>query len=370
MVLEYNLQFFAKDGPGGEKTEQPTSKKLDDARKDGQVAKSKEIANAASIMAMFILIRVYIGRLGTGLMGIFETIYMHMGEVSTQYEGNVPIISILFTLRQAMYRLLLLILPFFIVSFAVAFVSDVVQVKWRPTTKPLQPKFNKLNPINGFKRIFSLNSLVELIKSLAKLLLIGFMVYSYLKGQIDQIFLLYDMSINQAIGLLGEIVVDLGIRIAAVYVIIAALDYAYQKWKHIEDLKMTKQEVKDEYKNQEGDPQIKGKQRQRMREASMRRMMQELPQADVVITNPTHYAVAIRYRRDTEDAPVVIAKGADYLAQRIKETARENDIYIMEDKPLARMLYANVEIGQQIPPELYEAVANVLAFVYQMQGKI
>ena len=371
MILELNLQFFAKEGAGGEKTEEPTSKKLEDARKEGQVAKSKEIANAAGIMAMFIIIKVYIGTLGNNFLGLFENMYGQISGVIQEYDGNIPTASIVVFIRTAMIRTLLMLLPFLLVAFVVAFVCDVVQVKWQPTTKPLQPKFSKLNPINGFKRIFSMNSLMELLKSLLKLGLVGYVVYSYIKGVINDLFLLYDMTINQAIGLIGEIVVDLGIRIAAVYIVIAALDFAYQKWKFKEDMKMTKQEVKDEYKNQEGDPEIKGKQKQRMREASMRRMMQELPTADVVITNPTHYAVAIKYDRDSDaGAPIVIAKGADYLAQKIKEVAKDNDIYIKEDKPLARMLYATVEVGQMIPPELYEPIANLLAFVYQLKGKV
>ncbi len=162
----------------------------------------------------------------------------------------------------------------------------------------------------------------------------------------------------------------MGIRIAAVYMVVAYADYRYQKWKFRDDMKMTKQEVKDEYKNMEGDPQVKGKQKQRMREASMRRMMQQLPEADVVITNPTHYAVAIKYDPDKYDAPYVIAKGEDFLAQKIKDVAKENHIEIVENKPLARMLYANVEIGGLIPPELYQAVAEVLAFVYHLKGKV
>ena len=175
---------------------------------------------------------------------------------------------------------------------------------------------------------------------------------------------------NQAIGLIGEIAIDLGIRIAMVYMVIAFLDFWYQKWKFRQDMKMTKQEVKDEYKNQEGDPQVKAKQKQRMREASMRRMMSQLPEADVVITNPTHYAVAVKYDPEKYDAPYVLAKGEDYLAQKIKDVAREHEIEIVENKPLARMLYANVEIGGLIPPELYQAVAEVLAFVYHLKGKI
>ena len=167
-----------------------------------------------------------------------------------------------------------------------------------------------------------------------------------------------------------RIVTDLGIRIAAVYMVIAFADFAYQKYKFAKDMKMTKQEVKDEYKQSEGDPQIKGKIRQKMREASQRRMMQDLPKADVVITNPTHYAVAIKYDPEVAEAPTVLAKGEDYLAQRIKEIARENHVEIVENKPLARMLYANVEVGEAVPPELYQAVAEVLAFVYHLQGKV
>lgn len=248
--------------------------------------------------------------------------------------------------------------------------TNLIQVKWKPTTKPLQPKFNKLSPISGFKRMFSVNSLVELVKSLLKIGLIGYVVYSYLRDNMPPLFLFYDMSLNQGLLQVGQLVIALGIRISLFYMIIALADYIYQRVKFKKDMKMTKQEVKDEYKNQEGDPQIKSKQRQRMQEASRRRMMQQLPQADVVITNPTHYAVAIKYDPELYDAPYVVAKGADYLAQKIKETAKANRIEIVENKPLARMLYANVDIGSVVPPELYQAVAEVLAFVYHLQGKV
>lgn len=370
LLLQYDLQFFAKDGPGGEKTEQPTAKKLEDARKEGQVAKSKEIANAFGILTFFLILKFYIGSMGISFIECFHAVYSQIPDVIRMLGGNLPIASLQIVIRSMMLQMLFIIAPVLLIGFAVALVCDIVQVRWKPTTKPLKPKFSKLNPLKGFKRILSPNSLVELVKSIAKLGVIGYMVYSYLKGRAGQILLLYDITLNQAIGLIGEIVIDLGIRIAAVYMIIAFLDYAYQKWKFKEDMKMTKQEVKDEYKNQEGDPQIKGKQKQRMREASMRRMMQQLPEADVVITNPTHYAVAIKYDPDKYDAPYVLAKGENYLAQRIKDIARENDIEIVENKPLARMLYANVEVGELIPPELYQAVAEVLAFVYHLKGKV
>lgn len=367
--LKYDLQFFAKDGPGGEKTEEPTSKKLDDARKEGQVAKSKEIGNAFSLLALFLVMKLYLGIMGTRFIEVFSAVYQQMPDVSKMYNGDLPVASLHVLIRGMMLQILVIMAPVLLIGVAIAIICDVAQVKWKPTTKPLKPKFSKLNPMKGFGRIFSPNSLVELLKSVLKLALIGYMAYSYLKDKISNIFLLYDITLNQAIGMIGEIVVDLGIRIAAIYMIIAFLDFGYQKWKFHEDMKMTKQEVKDEYKNQEGDPQIKGKQKQRMREASMRRMMQQLPEADVVITNPTHYAVAIKYDPEKYDAPYVLAKGENYLAQRIKDVAKENHIEIVENKPLARMLYANVDIGGLIPPELYQAVAEVLAFVYHLKGK-
>lgn len=370
LLLEYNLQFFAKDGPGGEKTEEPTGKKLSDARKEGQVAKSKEIANAFGMLALFLILKVYVGTIGSRFIESFHVVYGQIPDLVKMYNGNIPIDSMHVLIRSMMMRLLTIIAPVLLIGVMVAVICDIVQVKWQPTTKPLRPKFSKLSPVKGFGRIFSPNSLMELLKSVLKLLVIGYVVYSYLKDRIGQIFILYDITLNQAIGLIGEIAIDLGIRIAMVYMVIAFLDYWYQKWKFHEDMKMTKQEVKDEYKNQEGDPQVKAKQKQRMREASMRRMMSQLPEADVVITNPTHYAVAIKYDPEKYDAPYVIAKGEDYLAQKIKDVAKEHEIEIVENKPLARMLYANVEVGALIPPELYQAVAEVLAFVYRLKGKI
>lgn len=370
MILKYNLQFFAKDGPGGEKTEEPTSKKLNDARRKGQVAKSREVANGFELLLLFIVLKLWTGYLGESFIGVFRNIYTQIPEYIKLYDGYVPETTFYNLFVSSAYRLISMIAPVLLLGFLVAFLCDLVQVKWKPTTEPLRPKFNKLNPLSGFKRFFSVNSLVELIKSIAKIVLIGYVVYSYLKKNAPSIYLLYGLSLNQAILQIGNLVISLGLRIALFYMLIAAADLIYQKVKFKKDMKMTKQEVKDEYKDQEGDPQIKGKQRQRMQEASRRRMMQKLPEADVVITNPTHYAVAIKYDPELYDAPYVVAKGTDYLAQKIKETAKEHHIEIVENKPLARMLYANVDIGSVVPPELYQAVAEVLAFVYHLQGKV
>jgi flagellar biosynthetic protein FlhB len=204
----------------------------------------------------------------------------------------------------------------------------------------------------------------ELVKSIAKILLIAIVSYSYLKNQHRIFFVLLDMPVTQAILLIGQVVVDLGMRIAIVYMLIALGDFIYQKRKFANDMKMTKQEVKDEYKNTEGDPQIKGQQRRRMMESSQRRMMKNVPQADVVITNPTHIAVAILYDNTKDEAPRVVAKGEDYLANKIKDVAKESNVPIVENKPLARALYATVEIDEVIPPEMYQAVAEILAVVY------
>lgn len=202
-----------------------------------------------------------------------------------------------------------------------------------------------------------------------KIFVIVYVAYTSIRGHAQDIFILYEIPLMQAIMLCGTVIINAGLKISLVYLVIGLADFIYQKYRFNEDMKMTKQEVKDEFKNTEGNPEIKGRQRQRMREASRRRMMQDVPKADVVITNPTHFAVAIKYDAETSKAPVVLAKGEDYLAQKIKEAAREHHIEIVENKPLARMLYANVDIGQEIPPELYQAVAEILAMVYNMREK-
>ncbi len=368
-MIPLDLQFFADD-EGGEKTEPATQKKLEDARKEGQVAKSREIANGVGLLMLFVVMRLWSGPLGIRFLQTFNSVYNRIPYVTKLLGGVTPEREMFTLFRTQMIQIIIMLAPVLIVGVLVAFLCDYVQVKWKPTAKPLQPKFSKLNPAKGFKKIFSAQSLVELIKSIAKILLIGYITYSYVKGKDRLIPALLDMPILQAIQLIGDTVINLGIRISAVYLIISAVDFGYQKWKFNKDMKMTKQEVKDEYKNQEGNPEIKGKIRQRMREASMRRMMQSVPSADVVITNPTHYAVAIKYDAQTAPAPLVVAKGADYLAQRIKDIARDNDVYIMEDKPLARMLYANVDVGAMIPPELYQAVAEILALVYHEEGRL
>lgn len=362
--LEYDLQLFAKDGPGGEKTEPATAKKLRDAREEGKVAKSKELTTAFELMALFLIIKLFMNFIYEGFMESFVLIYNRIPMLINDSVGGASFNGIYYILQEALKKIVVILLPVFLIAILITFVLTVAQVKWHPTTKPLQPKLDKLNPISGFKRMFSAEAWFELVKSILKIGLICWVSYANIKNYAGDLFILYDIPMRQAVSLIGEVIVNTGIKISAVYMVIGIVDFAYNKHKFNEEMKMTKQEVKEEFKNTEGNPEIKGRQRQVMRQASQKRMMQAVPQADVVITNPTHLSVALSYDTAVAKAPVVIAKGEDYLALKIREVAREHSIEIVENKPLARMLYANVDVGQEIPPELYQAVAEVLASIY------
>ncbi|MCI9079156.1 MAG: flagellar biosynthesis protein FlhB [Lachnospiraceae bacterium] len=365
--FKYDLQLFAKDGEGGEKTEEPTAKKLSDARKKGQAAKSKEITTASSLLIFFIAIKIFLGFLGER----FLTSYYYLYSGITKYTDNEFTLQIACSLMGSVFQIIIItLIPFLAVSFVTVFISELVQVKWQVSFEPMKPNFNKFNPISGMKRLFSKDKIVDLVISLVKIAVLTYIVYDFLKDRWAMVLNMYSYTLFQAIELIGNTVIDIGIRISVIFFIIAVADWRYRKWKFHEDMKMTKQEVKDEFKNAEGDPKIKSQQRARMQQASQRRMMNALPQADVVITNPTHLAVAILYDKTKYEAPIVVAKGADFLAAKIKDVANENDIEIVENKPLARMLYHNVDVGAQIPPELYQMVAEILAYVYNIKGKL
>ena len=365
----FSLQFFAKDGPGGEKTEEPTAKKLSDARNEGQVAKGKDLTSAVMLLVLFMVLRFTVGNLGEGFIECFNKNYTQIGDLFTSTHGEYNMQYTIALIQSAALDMLKLLIPFFGVGFIIAIVIELAQVKWKPTSKPLQPKLSKFNPINGIKRMFSVRTLVSLIKQIVILVVIFIVVYNKLKSRMSDIYMLYDIPLISAIMLLGDIIFDIGTVICVIYTIIGIADYVFEKRKFRKDMMMTKQEVKDEWKNTEGNPEVKNKIRQKMSEASRRRMMQAVPEADVVITNPTHFAVALKYEQNKGKAPVVVAKGEAYLAAKIKEAARENNIEIVENKPLARMLYYNVELDEEIPPELYQAVAEVLAFVYNIKNK-
>lgn len=367
-LLEYNLQWFAKDGEGGEKTEPATAKKLKDAREDGKVTKSKELTAAFDLIVLFLVLKIFISFVGERLVGIFDYVYSRMPDFLEINSTGVSSVAASHYMADILLQMLLTMLPFLLFGLMITFLVSVVQVGWKVTGKPLKPDLNKFNPINGFKRIISKDSLFELLKSIIKIAVIFWVAYSRVKKHKEELFILYEIPLNQAIALIGSVIIDTGLYISIVYLVIGFADFAYQKHKFNEDMKMTKQEVKDEFKNTEGDPQIKGRQRRKMQETSQRRMMHDVPKADVVITNPTHLAVAVKYDADVNTAPVVLAKGEEYVAQKIKEVARENNIEIVENKPLARMLYHNVDIGAEIPPELYQAVAEVLAAIYKARN--
>ena len=364
--IKLRLQFFAKEGPGGEKTEEPTAKKLSDARKEGQVARSQELIMAASLLALFLILKIFVGWIGKKFISLFYSVY-EMFDVFTGDEENGSVIMF-GLLRDIIWDTVLILLPIFLSALLTAFIINVFQVKWQISLKPLQPKLNKFNPISGFKKIFSAEKLFDFIKAVLKIAIISILAYSTLKDKMEILFQLVDMDLGAAIIEIGDLVLNLGIKISAFYMIVGLADYIYQKLKFKKEMMMTKQEIKDEFKQTEGDPQVKGRIRQKMREASRRRMMQRLPEADVVITNPTHFACALKYDRTQNDAPVLIAKGADYLAEKIKEVARENFVPIVENKPLARMLYYNVELEQEIPEELYQMAAEVLRYVYSLKA--
>ena len=302
---------------------------------------------------------------GEKLLGFFSYIYNRMPDFLNETQKDMSSVTVRNFMNDIILQFLLTCLPFFIFGVVVTILVSIVQVGWKVTTKPMAPKLDKFNPINGFKRIFSKYAIFELIKSVLKIGVILYMAYSSIKYHQNDIFILYELPLKRAVALVGDIIINTGLKISIVYLIVGIVDYIYNKHKFNEDMKMTKQEVKDEFKNTEGDPAIKGQQRKRMQEASQRRMMQDVPKADVVITNPTHFAVAIKYDADTNQAPVVTAKGQDYVAMKIKEIARDNNIRIVENKPLARMLFHNVELGAEIPPELYQSVAEILAMIYK-----
>ncbi len=365
-ICSMRLQFFA-DGPGGEKTEEATTKKLEDARKEGQVSKSQELTTALSLMGLFMALKLFAGRMGTDFLELFHSFYSSISTMIT--EGfDINTVGVLF--REASLQILLIGLPVFAIGIVVAFISNAMQVKWKVTAKPLMPKLSKISPISGFKKMFSLDKVMDLIKSILKVVIIIILVYTTMKDKAGELQLLYQLgNLESAVALIGSEVINLGVKISAFFLIVGFADLIYQKLKFKKDMRMTKQEVKDEFKQTEGDPQVKGRIRQKMREASQRRMMQRLPEADVVITNPTHFACAIKYDKDVAAAPVLLAKGADFVAAKIKEAAKEHDIPIVENKPLARMLYYNVELEQEIPAELYQMTAEVLAYVYGLKNR-
>ena len=349
---------------GQEKTEVPTEKKRRESREEGQVAFSKELSSAALLAGIVLTLVVTSPIILDAMRQLMSQIFRDLAQ---RKELSIDII---FTLSG---EILSIILPAFapfaaVIIFAGIFAS-VLQVGVQITFKAISPKFNKISPLTGLKRLFSSQSLADFLKSMAKLIIVGFVGYL---TYIDKITELNGLSVSTPESILiynFTVVAEVAGKIVLALVAIAIFDYFYQRWHHEQQLMMTKQEVKDETKQTEGDPQLKARIRQIQREMSNARMMQEVPKADAVIVNPTHFSIAILYDRDVMSAPEVIAKGADHLALRMRTVARENNVPILERPELARDLYANVEIGDDIPERFYKAIAEILAFVYRLRKR-
>ena len=352
----FDLQLFA-----GEKTEEPTAKRRNDARQKGQVARSQELSGAFVLLAGFFVMRA----LGSTILTEIETYTIH---IYANMNQTVDAETVMHLIIDGMIVLAKTAFPVMIAILVMGLAINFYQVGFMFTTEPLSFKLDKLNPITGFGRIFSKRSLVELLKSLLKIAIIGAFLYVYLSGEIMHMPEFIYLDLKSSMARMGDIIFSLVFQIIIVYFVMAAADFAYQKWQTTQDLKMSKQDIKEEFKQTEGDPQIKGKIRQKQQQMAMNRMMKEVPEADVIVTNPTHYAVALKYQAGMK-APEVVAKGQDLVAQKIKDIAREHRVTIVENKPLARALYAAVEVGGIVPPELYQAVAEVLAYVYRLKKK-
>jgi flagellar biosynthetic protein FlhB len=294
-------------------------------------------------------------------MFVIASIFRTVGQTVISVD-NIP--SLLAGLT---FRVFFIMAPLLGVIFIVSIIANVAQVGFMLSPASIQPEFSKLNPLNGINRLFSLNSLVELVKNILKMAVIGFVAYNVVRGEIDGFMLLADQTPFSFLFYLGRITFKVILTIGWVLLAISILDYAYQRWEFEKSLKMTKQEVKDEMKNSEGNPLIKGRIKKLQREMARRRMMAAIPKADVVITNPTHLAIAIQYDQHKEIAPRVVAKGADFIAEKIREVARKHSVPLVENKPLAQVLYKVVDVNEVIPENLYRSVAEVLAYVYSLR---
>lgn len=348
------------------KTEKATAKKRRDAREQGQVLKSTEVNTAFSVIVMLGLMLIIWPRYTNQLAGIYTEFLGPSVMDASNHEISAQVISGL--LKKAVLSMAAILLPILGLAMLAGLLSNIGQTGFLFTTKTLKPKLERINPIKGFGRIFSTKTLIELLKSLLKITLLGYVLYTEYRKVLTKFPYFLATDVYRAFLEIMDIALSIALKMSVALGIIAAFDYLYQWWKYEKELMMTKQEVKDEYKLMEGDPQVKGRIRQKQRQMSALRMMERVPSADVVITNPTHYAIALKYEEGVNNAPVVIAKGLDYVALKIKEVARENKIEIVENKPLAQALYNICEIDDEIPVEFYQAVADILVYVYRRKN--
>lgn len=354
-----------EDEDKSSKTEEPTERKLRKAREEGNVPKSKEVNNLFMLLGAIIVVAAAMPPLMQQTLNTYGSMFSEAGtwRVSDLTQaGSV--------MQFLMQRHLVLFIPIAVLLLFFALFGGMIQTGFIFTTKPIEPKMNKISLVKGFERMFSLKSLMEFLKTLLKIVIIGAAVYAVMYFQRDDFMLLIDMTPMDIVRFTQKLILQMLAAALAIMVIFASIDFMYQRFEFMKEQRMSMKEIKDEFKETEGDPHVKGRQRQIRQERARARMMQEVPKSDVVITNPTHYSIALMYKPDEgQAAPKVVAKGVDHMAMRIREVAQENGIPLHEDPPLARQLYKDVDIEEEIPVDLYETVAQVIAFVMGQKNK-
>ncbi len=345
----------------GEKSEQPTTRRMSESRDKGQVARSQDLGAAVGLLTSVVLLVI----LGGGIMDGFARLMRRI--LASETPGNpLSVDSLWLATQYAFGEGVQALAPLALIAALAAYASQFAQVGWLITGEPIRPKLSKLDPIKGTKQLFSKKNLVKTVVNSLKLVIVIGVVWFVLLGRIPMLAATPRLGAAPAMYVIVRVILELAIWLVAVLLVLALADFAYQRWQHTQDLKMTKQEVKDERRSMEGDPEIKGRRLKLAREIAQQRIASAIPQADVVITNPEHFAVAIKYDEDAMGAPRVIAKGVDFLALRIRQLARLAKVPIVERPPLARALYWGVDVGQEISPEHYKAVAEILAYVYRL----
>ncbi|SFD80273.1 flagellar biosynthetic protein FlhB [Lentibacillus persicus] len=361
MQLKLNLQYFAG---AEEKTEKATPKKRQDERKKGKVAKSQDINTAFLLFFCFMMLFVF----GSFMKNHMVSLYQH---TFTEYiHWEVTLNSVNRVMMESFIEMGIIVAPVMFAAVVAGLAANFSQIGFLFTTEPLKFDLKKIDPIQGTKKVFSARALIELLKSLLKIVFIGTITSFVIWFYKDDMMMLAFKTADNAIGFFGEVTIIMGVAAAIALLFLSVIDYVYQKFDFEKNIKMSKKDVKDEHKNMEGDPLIKSKRKERQRDLATRRMMSEVPSADVVITNPTHYAIAVKYDETKFAAPYVVAKGADQIALKIRDIAKANDVTTVEDKMLARELYSTIEIGDEIPEAFYKAVAEILAYVYRIEKKI
>ncbi|MCL2789969.1 MAG: flagellar biosynthesis protein FlhB [Desulfobulbus sp.] len=354
---------MAEETSSGERTESPSAKRRADFRKKGQVAQSKEVQTAALFTVLLLFWMFYAPTFWSAIKEILVTVWQTSGEYTITPNSMMKLAYYLGA------AIALILAPLFLVALLVGFFSTFAQIGWLFTTEPLIPDLTKLDPIKGMARFVSKRSLIEVIKSLLKVGVIGWFSYKTIKGEFGQALLLNEMPVDVTILYLAKTAALIMAKVVGIMIVLAILDYAFVRWEMEQKMKMTKQEQKEEMKETEGDPYIKSKIRSIQQQMARKRMMAAVPTADVVITNPTHIAVALKYEFGKMEAPMVLAKGQEMLAAKIREIAREHRVPLVENPPVARLLHSKVEVGQTIPEEMFKAVAEILAYVYSLKGK-